>query len=182
MNNYFTLTKMLVITYNPRTSAPLSLGPVTSALQKEPNAVDKKPKGFNYKMNDLRFSYSVPYFEKIDHVQYRFILEGFEDAWSAWTFKTEKEYTNLASGDYHFRVIARNAYGQVSSEAVYEFTIFPPWYFSWYAQVAYFILGIILITGLIKVVTKREQKKTVISHQDGLKPLTSDHLWLRIMS
>ncbi len=120
----------------------------------------KDPLGFNYKMNDFRFAFSAPYYEKINHLQYQFMLEGFENSWSDWTSKTEKEYTNLPNGDYHFRVQARNAYGQLSSQQVFSFTIYPPWYFSLYAKIAYFILAFISLAGLVQFISRREKKKT----------------------
>jgi ligand-binding sensor domain-containing protein/DNA-binding CsgD family transcriptional regulator len=120
------------------------------------------PLVFNYKMNDFRFAFSAPYYEKINHLHYRFKLEGFEDSWSKWTSKTEKEYTNLTAGDYQFKVQARNAYGQMSTEEAFAFTIFPPWYLSLYAKIAYFILAIISLTGLVKYVSKKEKKKTEV--------------------
>lgn len=115
---------------------------------------------FHYKMNDFRFSFSAPYFEKITYLTYRFKLNGFDDSWSEWSSKTEKEYTNLPNGDYNFQVQAKNAYGQISEAAVYEFTILPPWYWSWYAKSGYFILTLFGLYTLIKVISKQEKKKT----------------------
>lgn len=120
----------------------------------------EKPFVFDYAMNDFRFTFSVPYYEKISSLTYRYMLEGFEDDWSDWSFKTEKEYTNLPAGDYAFKVQAKNAYGQISDSTVYPFEINPPWYLSWVARIAYLILGILGIIGLIQYVSKREEKKT----------------------
>ncbi len=119
-----------------------------------------KAYSFNYKMNDFRFSFSVPYYEKIGYLTYRFKLEGFDDNWTAWSPKTEKEYTNLGSGDYEFKVQAKNAYGKTSKEASFNITIQPPWYWSWYAKALYFILGILALFSLTKFISKRERKKT----------------------
>lgn len=118
------------------------------------------PPKFHNTMNDFRFTFSAPYFEKIDYVQYRYMLEGFEDNWSAWAPKTEKEYTNLPYGDYRFRIEARNAYGQISAEEIYPFSISLPWYYSWYAQFTYIILALISLIGLVKYISRREKQKT----------------------
>ena len=51
--------------------------------------------------------------------------------------KRQREYTNLGFGDYNFRVRARGISGAVSDEAVYAFTILPPWYRTWWAYGGY---------------------------------------------
>ncbi|MEM6966402.1 MAG: triple tyrosine motif-containing protein [Bacteroidota bacterium] len=115
---------------------------------------------FHNQMNDFRFAFSSPYFEKITYMTYRFQLEGFDDTWSEWSAKTEKEYTNLPAGNYTFRVQAKNAYGQKSETATYDFSIRPPWYGSWYAKLAYFIIGLFGFYALTKLISKQEKKKT----------------------
>jgi ligand-binding sensor domain-containing protein/DNA-binding CsgD family transcriptional regulator len=115
---------------------------------------------FHYKMNDFRFAFSAPYYEKISYLKYRFKLEGFENTWTDWSTKTEKEYTNLPAGEYHFKVQARNAYGQLSNEDSFDFKISPPWYWSWYAKIGYLLLGLLGLYSLIKLISKKEEKKT----------------------
>ncbi len=115
---------------------------------------------FNYWMNDFRFVFSAPYYEKMSYLKFRYKLDGFEEEWSAWTPKTEKEYTNLPAGDYRFQVQARNAYGQLSEEADFDFTISPAWYWSWLAKTIYVIFSLLLLSSLWKYVNKREEKKT----------------------
>ncbi len=131
----------------------------------------QEPQAFDFRMNDFRFAYSAPYFEKISHINYRYRLEGFEDQWSKWAFKTEKEYTNLPAGDYKFRVQARNAYGQISTEAHFSFKIYPPWYASLYAKIAYFLLAVVVLTGLVKYISRREGKKTEAFKREQTKKL-----------
>ncbi|MDF1866643.1 MAG: triple tyrosine motif-containing protein [Saprospiraceae bacterium] len=114
---------------------------------------------FSDKMNDFRFSFSAPYYEKINYVRYRFLLKGFDDTWSDWSDKTEKEYTNLSAGDYEFSVQAINAYGKESDQAVFTFTILPPWYLTLYAKLGYLLLTITVLQSLIRFIRKNEQKK-----------------------
>ncbi len=114
---------------------------------------------FKPRMNDFRFSFSAPYYEKINHLYYRYKLEGFQNEWSAWSPKTEKEYTNLNYGDYSFMVQARNAYGKISSEDIYSFSISPPWHATIWAKITYFLLPLLFLTLLINLISKREKKK-----------------------
>lgn len=126
---------------------------------------------FHSNMDDWRFEYSIPYYEKIGYLAYRFKLEGFTEKWTDWSSKTEKEYTNLRPGDYTFIVQAKNAYGEISKEASFSFTILPSWYWSWYAKLAYFLLSIIAIFGLVKYVAKREAKKTAAFKKEQTQKL-----------
>ncbi len=121
---------------------------------------NKENYDFHYKMNDFHFSFSAPYFEKIGYLRYRFKLDGFENDWSDWVAKTEKEYTNLSPGKYNFKVQARNAYGQLSDEASFEFKINSPWFWSWYSKMAYLILALLGLYSFSEIISKREEKKT----------------------
>ncbi len=88
------------------------------------------------------------------------MLEGFDDHWSSWNNKTEKEYTNLPEGDYHFRVRAKNIYEHVSQEAVYGFTILPPWYRTWWAYGFYILLfGSVISTAVVGYARHRTKEQ-----------------------
>jgi len=117
--------------------------------------------------NSLRFEYAAPFFEQEDKMQYQTWLEGFEKDWSGWGNNYYKEYTNLAGGDYKFHVRAKNIYQKVSDEAVYDFTISPPWYQTWWAYLLYALLAIAIVYLLVRYrthqlhVKHRELEKTV---------------------
>ena len=115
-----------------------------------------------HRMNDLRMSFSMPYYEKINRVQYCYLLEGFEDDWSMWALKTDKEYTNLPAGEYNFKVKARNAYGEISDEAIFSFKISPPWYASLLARIIYFIVVLTFLFLLYQFASRKEKKKAEI--------------------
>jgi DNA-binding CsgD family transcriptional regulator len=100
------------------------------------------------KQNALRFSFSAPYFEQFEHVKYRYWLKGYDENWSDWSRKTEKEYTNLHAGDYEFKVQAINAYGVKSTESSFRFMITAPWYATFWAYIIYVLFfcgGVLLI-------------------------------------
>ncbi len=107
-----------------------------------------------YNDRPFNFFYSTPYFPN-EEIQYSYRLEGFDDNWSRWESKAEKEYTNLSGGKYTFMVKAKNIYGIESEEAYYEFAVKPPWYFSILAFIVYFILAILLIYVIVKIYTRR---------------------------
>ncbi len=90
-----------------------------------------------YRYNSISISYFSPFFEAPEQMTYSFRLAGFDESWSDWTPKTEKEYTNLPEGDYGFEVRAKNIYEHKSEPARYAFSIQPPFYRSKLAWVAY---------------------------------------------
>jgi signal transduction histidine kinase/DNA-binding NarL/FixJ family response regulator len=104
----------------------------------------------DYKDRNLRFRYSAPFFEAESVTRYQFFLEGYDSGWSGWTLETQKDYTNLDSGRYNFRVRARNVYGHLSGESIFRFRVFPPWYKTWWALLLYGVLIFLLMFLVVK--------------------------------
>jgi class 3 adenylate cyclase len=115
-------------------------------------------KEIKYKYHDLKFEYACPYFEAENALEYSYYLQGNDESWSAWTNKTDKEYTNLYEGEYIFKVKAKNVHGFESEPAEYKFTILPPWYRTIWAYISYLIVLIFIIWGIVKLSVYRLQK------------------------
>ncbi|MCP5105517.1 MAG: response regulator, partial [bacterium] len=103
-----------------------------------------------YTDRNLRFEFAAPFFEDESRTQYRYFLEGYENGWSQWNSETRKDYTNLDSGRYTFRVRAGNVYHHEGGEAVFKFRVLPPWYKTWWAFSTYAVLLILLIYLIVK--------------------------------
>jgi serine phosphatase RsbU (regulator of sigma subunit) len=112
-----------------------------------------------YELNDLRFTFSAPFFDSPDEIVYKFYLEGNDDEWTDWKTKNFKEYSNLDPGEYTFRIKAKNIYEIESQEASYYFIILPPWYRTTWAFISYFILFILLIWGIVRLSVRRLRKQ-----------------------
>ena len=110
-----------------------------------------------YRNNALRFEFAATSYDNSTDNQYQSVLEGFDEMWSDWNSDNKRDYTNLPPGDFRFRVRARNLYMHESSEAVYKFTILPPWYRTWWALSFY---ALILIAGVLA--TDRIQRRRLI--------------------
>lgn len=118
------------------------------------------------RQNALRFQFSSTFFEHYENLEFSYWLEGFEDGWSEWSHRTEKDFTNLSHGEYAFHLKARNAYGQVSTVNTLHFKIRPPWYASTLARIIYLILAIGLLSLLILYYSKKvEREKAAIVKQ-----------------
>lgn len=126
----------------------------TSNLIVDLNQPDELKKTLKFKDNSFNFFYSTP-FVPTDEIKYSYKLEGFDDQWSNWDEKTEKEYTNLNEGHYTFMVKAINIYGVESEVVKYEFTIKPPWYRTLLAYFFYIVFAIFVIIVIVKIYTRR---------------------------
>ncbi|PUZ27052.1 ligand-binding sensor domain-containing protein [Chitinophaga costaii] len=111
--------------------------------------------GFPNKWNSFHFEYSSTQFNK--HIQYSYQLQGFDNNWSGWSSKTEKDYTNLPYGAYTFRVRARNNLGNVSAPAAFPFVIRPAWY---QTITAFIIYGCLLATLIYYLLNWQESRLT----------------------
>ncbi|MBI3883135.1 MAG: transcriptional regulator [Sphingobacteriales bacterium] len=122
--------------------------------ENQTQAINDVPKISSYwKM--IRFEFSSPLHRYQSILEYSYRLKGFNDNWSDWTKRNEKEYTNLAPGKYTFEIKARNNLGDESLPSSYAFKILPPWYQTTWA---YFIYLLIALGGLFYLY-KWERKK-----------------------
>ncbi|MFO7828335.1 MAG: triple tyrosine motif-containing protein, partial [Bacteroidales bacterium] len=109
----------------------------------------------SYGNNSLTFEFASPFYDEESKNKYQYILEGYDKSWSDWTSETKKEYTNLREGNYIFKVKSKNLYDIESETASFHFKILPPWYRSFAAILAYIILGILIIIGIVRLYTYR---------------------------
>ncbi len=94
-----------------------------------------------YQDNSIRFDYRAPLYDMPERVLYQSRLEGYEEGWSSLSEDAWRAYTNLHEGRYTFRVRARNAYGVMSEDTLFDFRILAPWWRTWWAYLAYGLLG-----------------------------------------
>lgn len=88
-----------------------------------------------------------------NRVSYKYILEGFEDEWHFNAKNRIASYPNVPPGKYVFRVhTIDEANASLKSETSLEIIVLPPWWFSWWAKILYFILALFLIYGAIRAV------------------------------
>src|SRR5690606_1233231 len=114
----------------------------------------------------LRFQSAAPTYAQENATEYQSRLDGVDTDWSDWTTEPRRDYTNLGHGAYVFRVRARDVHGQTSPEAIYAFTILPPWYHTWWAYAGYLLLAIGLVAAAARVqrhrVVARERQRAEI--------------------
>ena len=109
-----------------------------------------------YGRNNIRISYAMPYYRQAK-IKFQYYFEGYSKEWSDWRYATQKDFTNLGSGTYQFKVRAKIDDRTISDITTFEFRILPPWYSSNWAAFLYFILFIIILI-LGKLIYERKLK------------------------
>jgi len=105
---------------------------------------------------DIRITYALPYFTT-NEVLFQYQLIGQTDNWSAWSVVTQKEFTNLAPGNYVFKVRAR-VDGKETPVRSLTFEILPPWYKSFWAYMVYGI-SLLLLLYVLRIYERRRLQK-----------------------
>ncbi|MBI4946699.1 MAG: SpoIIE family protein phosphatase [Bacteroidetes bacterium] len=108
----------------------------------------------SYSNNSVLFEFSTLDFINEEAEQYQYYLEGFDNGKNSWKHETKAVYTNLPEGTYTFHVKGKNVFNEESKEAVYTFTILPPWYRTWWAYVLYVLFSAGFIWGVVTFFTR----------------------------
>lgn len=107
--------------------------------------------------NSIRISYSLPYYRQAKK-EYQYELVGYSNRWSDWSKQTQKDFTNLPYGDYVFKVRARINGKEVSKISTFSFTVLPPFYFTIWAWIIYFVIAVLLIYYFRRAYFRRLEK------------------------
>lgn len=115
------------------------------------------PPTLQHKNNSLHFYYSAVHYENPQKVEFATFLEGYDENWSGWESRYNREFTNLPEGDYAFHIKARNIHNTETEPVIYRFTINPPWKRTLQAYLIYTGVVLILVVIIILLVRKRIQ-------------------------
>lgn len=93
-----------------------------------------QPLSLTWRQNALSFEYDCPDFTSGANSTYEVMLEGYEKQWKPQGHQRSVTYTNLAPGDYVFRLRVANMEGVKHPEdAIVRFRISPPfWQMAWF--------------------------------------------------
>jgi signal transduction histidine kinase/ligand-binding sensor domain-containing protein len=113
-----------------------------------------------YDQNYLQFSFANLCILNRDKISFRYMLAGADDRWIyAGQEPQSKNYFNLPPGAYTFRVATRGIKGQWGEPAEFSFRIFPPWWQTWWAYLAYAILAFGGIWSIVQYRSRRLKKE-----------------------
>jgi ligand-binding sensor domain-containing protein/DNA-binding CsgD family transcriptional regulator len=145
-------------------------------LSQNKGAILKLPHNFN----SFHFEFSSTLFEQHSNIEFSYQLAGYDTRWSAWSAKSEKEYTNLGYGTYTFKVKARNNLGNESDAVSYTFIIEPAWYETGWSHALYLLMLIGFIYCIVIIQQKKHKKAE--QHLKYLHQLELDHSEKEIVS
>lgn len=110
---------------------------------------------FKASHNNLIFQFASTDFFSPTTVLYSSQLEGVEKSWTAWTYSSQREFSNLPPGHYTFWVRATDSFGFVTQADSFRFRIFPPWYKSMGAYLFYAVTFALTVFLIVRISNKR---------------------------
>lgn len=109
----------------------------------------------NEQDNSLRIAFTAAFYQNNDRTVFKWRIKELDETWSSWSSETKKDYTNIPHGTYTFEVVAKNIHFIESDPATIRFTVFPPWYLTWWAYGLYTILAAGFVWGIVLLNTRR---------------------------
>lgn len=105
-----------------------------------------------YKDNNLTFTFNAL---TSTRVQYAFILEGQDLDWTPYSDKNEVTFSNIAPGEYKFKVKAINNFGIESQVLVIPITIQSPYWETWWFRISIIVAIALLIIAFVRYRERR---------------------------
>lgn len=117
---------------------------------------------FAYDENHMTFEFVGVSLTNPRHVQYKYMLEGFDHDWSPVTKANDVIYSNVLPGTYTFKVMASNNDGVWNElPTSYTFTVNPPFWKTWW----FFTLSAISALAIIYFIFQMRVKNLVAAKQ-----------------
>ncbi len=116
----------------------------------------------DYSKNEFIVFPTATSFYETDKMQFSYYLEGKETTFKNWNVVSKIEYNNLFENDYKLHIKAKDIFGNITPELVFEFTINPPWYRTFLAYILYGLALITIVLIIIKLYTFRLIQRNVV--------------------
>jgi diguanylate cyclase (GGDEF)-like protein len=108
----------------------------------------------------LEIQFTAPSFVAPERIQFRYLLDGFDDQWSAASTRRTADYTNLPPGKYRFMVEASRDGEQWSPAAEpLNLSVVPPWYKDRPAIFGFVFVSILLAWFLMEMRTRSLKRR-----------------------
>ncbi len=125
------------------------------------NSIGNQVKTLDPESREMRFEVAALTYRNSAVIDYQYQLEGLDEQWSDWTSEAFKIYTNLPSGQFTFKVRAKNEFDEVSLEDSYAFSILPYFYETWWFRIILFAVFSTIAFYLTRFFSQRKLIKKV---------------------
>lgn len=144
----------------PNKNYKITINSITKqSINSSPININKTTEGlFKNNENNIKFTYSVPEFDKYIDTEYQYQLIDMYPKWSSWSTKGSNLFKNLPFGNYTFKVRARVGNIITENTSSFSFTIDKPWYLT-HTAIACYALLIFIFAFIIHHIYKRHYKK-----------------------
>ncbi len=132
------------------------------------------PAMLSHTQNYLTFQFSTLNYATPSHDRYRYRLRGLENEWdfsSDGSGQATVSYKALPPGRYVFEVQAASASSEWGPLTQRSFTICPPWWLTWWAQLLYVLIGVVGVMWLMGIYLRRRKAKLERENDDRVNRL-----------
>ncbi|WP_422858522.1 hybrid sensor histidine kinase/response regulator transcription factor [Flagellimonas sp. S174] len=124
------------------------------------STVDSDMITLKHNQNVLTIDYEAISYTRPEKNKYAYYLEGFEKTWNYVDSKTSATYTNLASGDYTFKLKASNNDNKWNEASVIlKIRVMPPWWKTVWAYMLYILLLSLIVLSIMFLYKKRVNER-----------------------
>lgn len=106
---------------------------------------DRKALVFTENHNTFSIDFSAPDYVAKD-IEYSYMLQGYSDGWSKFSYSDEAFFTNLNVGKYVFKIrYKKDMLDSTYKEFDIPLIIVGPWYKTWWAYLIYFLFAVLFV-------------------------------------
>ena len=130
----------------------------------------------SYNDNMFTLEFSTFDFGFSERIYYQYRLDGFNSQWVTTDPGINQiNFTNINYGTYKLRIKAF-IYSNSSEEKVLTIIIRPPWFFTWWAELIYFILFALLIGGIAWFISEKIRHKNELLQREHAEQISEAKL------
>ncbi len=120
---------------------------------------------FSYDKNTITIYFNSLAYARQEEVQCQYKLQGFDDTWINSTAAGNASYVNLPAGAYTFHVRARRKNFSWSREALFAFTIKPPYWQRWWFHLLVILLASSILLIAFRIRIRQINRKASVQQQ-----------------
>ncbi len=136
-----------------------------------------------YRQNSVTFHYICLDYTDPQENEYSYFLDGFDDSWKSVGNRTAALYAGIPAGTYTFKVKASIDDGKwIGKVASVRIRIEPPFWRSWWAQIIYDLLIVLVLYVIIKMKHHYRLKKKLAELEFLRNELQESNRVLKVIS